>query len=207
MRTICARCRRPESVCFCHTIHAQPSDIPVLIWQHPDETGKALNTAVILELNLEPCEIVVGLDYAEGDIQNWFVSAGVKHWYLLFPSDAAVDLALLSQTSLQSELFGILVLDGTWRNVRELRLRNAWLDGVRSIAFGDGIEVNSRYRIRKSPGANYLSTAEAVMFALNYLRPELDTCGITKGFECLIENQIRRMGSDTYQKNYLDRKN
>ena len=59
-RARCERCARPLNHCLCHLIPQLPSRTRVLILQHPDEVGHALNTARLAALGLENAELRVG---------------------------------------------------------------------------------------------------------------------------------------------------
>ena len=64
-RARCERCARPLNHCLCHLIPQLPSRTRVLILQHPDEVGHALNTARLAALGLENAELRVGEVFAD----------------------------------------------------------------------------------------------------------------------------------------------
>ncbi|HSX70781.1 MAG TPA: DTW domain-containing protein, partial [Pseudomonas sp.] len=64
-RARCERCARPQTHCLCHLIPNLPSRTRVLILQHPDEVGHALNTARLAALGLANAELRVGEYFAD----------------------------------------------------------------------------------------------------------------------------------------------
>lgn len=200
IRSRCTYCKRPLKVCYCHLCREIDNKTPVLLLQHPDETKKALNTARIIALNLTRSAIWQGVDFSFENITQWFDAAHADSWTLLYPGSAAQPLTHFKQTYPVDKQVGILLLDGTWRNAREIYLRNSWMHSVMQV----GIEVHekSRYRIRKAPKEGCLSTVEAVCQALDCLEPELSTETMNACFEYLIDTQIRCMGEEVYRRHY-----
>ena len=64
-RARCERCARPLNHCLCHLIPRLSSRTRVLILQHPDEVGHALNTARLAALGLDNAELRVGERFAD----------------------------------------------------------------------------------------------------------------------------------------------
>ncbi len=60
----------------------------------------------------------------------------------------------------------------------------------------------TRYRLRKAPGPDALSTLEAIVHALQALEAPASYEALLKPFDALIEGQIQAMGSETYQRNH-----
>jgi DTW domain-containing protein YfiP len=60
----------------------------------------------------------------------------------------------------------------------------------------------SRYRLRKAPGPDALSTLEAITHALQTLEAPTSFAPLMAPFEALIEGQIKAMGADTFQRNH-----
>src|SRR5690606_14468109 len=84
--------------------------------------------------------------------------------YLLFPGEDALALDSLASGA---EPVRLVVPDGTWRKARKLLHVNPWLAALPRVALPPG--QPSRYRLRKVPTAEALSTIEAVTCALNGL--------------------------------------
>ena len=62
--------------------------------------------------------------------------------------------------------------------------------------------LRSRYRLRKAPSAEALSTIEAGMQALQILEPAVDFSPLLVPFDALIEGQIPALGETVYQRNH-----
>ena len=110
---------------------------------------------------------------------------------LLFPGPEAKNLASLPRAELPSAL---VVLDGTWHHARSLYRELPALHSLPKVSF----EPNqpSRYRLRKEPSAECVSTVEAVVQALEYIEPETRGLGnLLRAFTGMIDLQIAAAAS------------
>jgi DTW domain-containing protein YfiP len=166
----------------------------VLILQHPSEVNHALNTARLAALGLSNAQLVVG-EVFEGlaDLLN---VPGYQA-RLLFPGEEAV--ALTAQTSDSSPTL-LVVPDGTWRKARKLLHLNPLLAALPRVTLEN--MPSSRYRLRKAPGPDALSTLEAITHALHTLEPDCSFAALLRPFEALIEGQIAAMGDETFRRNH-----
>lgn len=160
-RPVCARCLRPQAVCFCAAITPLDSAVEVLILQHPLEVNNAKNTARLLHLSLENSRLEVGETFAPDALQA--LLAG-KSNLLLYPdlSETAVLTAPSSPADLR-----LVVLDATWRKSRKMLHLNPQLAALPRLALRD--TPPSRYLIRKAHLPDQLSTLEATCYALAQL--------------------------------------
>ncbi|KPY60256.1 tRNA-uridine aminocarboxypropyltransferase [Pseudomonas amygdali] len=193
-RARCKRCLRPVPHCLCALIPQLDSRTRVLILQHPDEAGHALNTARLAALGLVNAQLRVGEVF--DNLQTLLNPPGYQA-RLLFPGDAAETLLPYVQNSLPMLL---VVPDGTWRKARKLLHLNPLLAGLPKVT--PGIVPVSRYRLRKAPGPDALSTLEAIVHTLQTLEAPRSFEALLKPFDALIEGQIQAMGSETYQRNH-----
>ncbi|MCJ2371628.1 DTW domain-containing protein [Pseudomonas sp. RGM 3321] len=193
-RARCERCLRPATHCLCALIPQLDSRTRVLILQHPDEVSHALNTARLAALGLVNAQLRVGEVF--DDLQTLLNPPGYQA-RLLFPGDAAETLLPYVQSSLPTLL---VVPDGTWRKARKLLHLNPLLAGLPRVT--PGTVPVSRYRLRKAPGPDALSTLEAIVHALQELEAPRSFEALLKPFDALIEGQIQAMGSETYQRNH-----
>lgn len=191
-RPQCARCQRPESHCLCSLIPSLASKTSVLILQHPSETGHALNTARLAALGLLNAQLHIGEVFDD----ECLTDDGVEN-YLLFPGEHALSLTELSARSGPRRL---IVPDGTWRKARKLLHVNPHLASLPRVALPDGLV--SRYRLRKAPMPGALSTAEAIVVALNGLEDGVRFDALLKPFDALIDAQIEAMGAEVFQRNH-----
>ena len=191
-RARCERCARPLNHCLCHLIPQLPSRTRVLILQHPDEVGHALNTARLAALGLENADLRVGEVFADLHFDPAYQAC------LLFPGEMAQPLPLVPSDADERPLL-LVVPDGTWRKARKLLHLNPALAALPRVCLPPGL--NSRYRLRKAPAAGALATIEAIAAALE-LQEGRCFAELLRPFEALIERQIAAMGTEIYQRNH-----
>ncbi|WP_043310602.1 tRNA-uridine aminocarboxypropyltransferase [Pseudomonas sp. ML96] len=191
-RARCERCTRPQTHCLCHLIPRLESRTRVLILQHPDEVGHALNTARLAALGLANAELIVGENFADLRLDPAYRAC------LLFPGEAAQSLPLTAESDGRPLL--LVVPDGTWRKARKLLHLNPQLAALPRVCLPEGLQ--SRYRLRKAPGEGALATIEAIAYALQLQEPETRFDDLLRPFDALIEGQIAAMGEDTFQRNH-----
>lgn len=193
-RKRCERCHRPLSHCLCALIPSLDSRTRVLLLQHPSEVGHALNTARLAALGLRNAQLLVGEVF--DDLPTLLNQSGYQA-RLLFPGEGAQVVAPVPAEALPTLL---VVPDGTWRKARKLLHLNPALAALPRL----GLESvpASRYRLRKAPGPEALSTLESIVQALQVL--EAPTCfeALLKPFDALIDAQIEAMGEEVYQRNH-----
>jgi hypothetical protein len=178
---------RPRAMCFCADVPAVHTKTELLILQHPRERLHPFGTARMVGLALPNARVLVPPARNDGSLCNPLPVPDDAA--VLFPHPAAVDLATLPASEHPRVL---VVLDGTWAHARRLYAHNSWLAGLRHVRLHP--RVPSRYRIRKEPRADYVSTLEAVVTALQILEP--DTAGLDdllRAFTCMIDRQIEHL--------------
>ncbi len=174
-RDECARCGRPQTVCYCQAITPVATRTRVLLLQHPREHGKAVNTARIAALALPNSELVVGVDFRHVALND-----PERPAVLLYPGPQARDL----KTDPPAHPVTLVVIDGTWHQARSLLRKNPHLLELPHYAFAP--EAPSEYQIRREPKPEYVSTIEALACALPWLE------GDHERFEALLA-PFRRM--------------
>lgn len=193
-RARCERCLRPEKHCLCALIPRLGSRTRVLILQHPSEVNHALNTARLAALGLKNAQLLVGEVFE--DLARQLNIPGYQA-RLLFPGEAAT--ALSAQSDEQPPTL-LVVPDGTWRKARKLLHLNPLLAALPRVTLSDA--PSSRYRLRKAPDPDALSTLEAIVHALQTLEPATSFDALLRPFDALIEGQIAAMGEDTFRRNH-----
>lgn len=196
-RLQCARCLRPQTCCLCALIPTLASRTRVLILQHPDEVKHALNTARFASLGLVNAELLVGEQFPE---LTRLLNDPAYTSCLLFPSEQAQPL---TPSLAQSKPLQLVVPDGTWRKARKLLYLNPELEHLPKVTLAS--VAPSRYRLRKAPSSDSLSTLEAITQSLAVLE-QGDFSALLRPFEALIEGQIQAMGEDIYARNYAGQK-
>ncbi|GAB3328715.1 tRNA-uridine aminocarboxypropyltransferase [Bordetella tumulicola] len=185
----------------------------VLVLQHPDESGHALNTARLAVLGLRNAELHVERQF---DAALWQV-AGYRPC-LLFPGQGAQVLIppeaigtvdnprpareTTGKADSQPAIPVLLVVpDGTWRQARQLLAMHPELAALPRVTLPAG--VTTRYRVRYAGDAGALSTVEAIAAALNALEAPRSFDALLAPFEALIAGQIAAMGPDCYRRHHV----
>lgn len=195
-RVRCPRCQRPATRCYCAQLpsHALQNHWPVTILQHPQESRHALGTARIAQLGLSACNL---LDATTDTIAEDLAGQRVA---LIYPGVDSQPLAILHDQPPQRLLF----IDATWRKSRRLLLESPFLSALPRYHL-EALPP-SRYRIRKEPRSDALSTLEAVVYALGCVERRPDRyLPLLRVMDWLIDEQIEGMGADTFTKNYFAR--
>jgi DTW domain-containing protein len=197
----CPRCGKPAALCVCAGIEPVDNRIAVLILQHPQEQDVALGTARLAALHLKRATLRIGLSWPSlGKVLGRTVDP--KRWAVLYlgsakPAELAggrevvlldrKGAALADQAAALAEIEGVILLDGSWSQVKALWWRNPWMLKCRRIVLAP--LRPSRYgKLRREPRREGLSTLEAAALLLSRLegRPEIERALIAS-FETLLE--------------------
>lgn len=178
-------CSRPTRVCLCETISRRATRTRVVILQHPRESDVPINTARLVELQLEGAELHVGVTLDEAPALRKRLSDPEAPAILLYPGEGASELSSLRPTGPVT----LVVLDGTWWQARKLFRQNPELAAL--PRYGLSPSAPSRYRIRREPALHCISTIEAVGEALALLEPEgFDREALLRPFDAMVEHQL-----------------
>lgn len=183
-RPRCYRCLRPQSMCLCRDLPTVPTRTQVVVLQHPHESKHPFGTARFVKLCLPNAQVHVAYGGLTGDLLTPLdLPADTA---VLYPHPDATDLAEVPAAERPST---VLVLDGTWSHAKRLYRMNPWLQQLRHVRLSPS--APSRYRIRKEPQADYVSTIEATVEALQILEPETPGLeSLVGAFERMIDRQI-----------------
>lgn len=184
----CVRCRRPIDRCYCDLIPAVENETPVLILQHRREREHPFNTARMVAASLSRCDLVVDhiAPIAER-LRGGLLSPGAA---LLYPGD---DVAALDDRAHSTSVDQLVVLDGTWHHTKTM------MRDIPELASLPRFQLNptqpGRYRIRREPTDQALSTLEATADALQVLAPENATLAnqleaLRGAFDRIIDGQV-----------------
>jgi DTW domain-containing protein YfiP len=176
-------------VCYCHTINKVANSWPIHIFQHTQEAKHALNTARIAQLSLENCEL-----FEVNEVSEAFSADTL----LIYPGNDSLPLEEMSLTTTRPLIF----LDGSWRKTKRMLLESTSLQSLQKVSIRP--DFCSRYRIRKSPFSDGISTLEAIVSVLHYLDGDKNNySSLLTSMDYMIEKQIELMGEEIYQRNYL----
>jgi DTW domain-containing protein YfiP len=180
-RPTCYQCHKPQLTCICARVPRVNNKTPVWIVQHPRERFHPIGTARIARLGLANMRLEVC--YEPSAIPPPQLPSGAA---LLYPGRGAKSLERLAPAERPSTL---VVIDGTWANARTVLRDNAWLQALPRC----GIEPSapSRYRLRKEPAFECLSTIEAIVAAMSVLEPDTPGLGgLLDAFDAMIDDQL-----------------
>jgi len=186
-RTLCTRCLRPESACWCRDLPGIASRTRVVFLQHPRERYVAIGTARMAHLALPGSRFLRGVTF--DGVEELEAIANDPRAAILFPSPDAADLRTMAELPTT-----LVVVDGTWSQARKLVQRSAVLQRLPRVRFNPTRPGN--YRIRKEPAAHCLSTIEAVVEALGILEGEPERfTPMLRTFEGMIDHQLAKQAA------------
>jgi DTW domain-containing protein len=192
-RSVCYRCFKPSSTCVCESIQPVNNRTGITIVQHPRERHHPIGTARFLQLGLSHVRLLEDTAGRLREEQDVAMPPGTG---VLYPSPDAIDLATLPREQQPSHL---VVIDGTWHQAKTLYRDIPWLKQLPHYRFTPKAE--SRYRIRREPRVDYVSTLEATLAALSFIEPELgDFEGLLTAFDRMIDVQIARAATRTQKR-------
>jgi DTW domain-containing protein YfiP len=161
---MCARCRRPVSVCYCAALPRLETRTRVVILQHPRERDMPIGTARMASLCLPSASLHVGIRWeADSAVLRDALGDPARPPILLYPGPDATDILRDPPPGPVT----LVVVDGTWSQARSVVRDNPVLRALPRYAFA--APVKSEYRIRKEPDDEYVSTIEALMHVLGAL--------------------------------------
>ncbi|XP_062117735.1 tRNA-uridine aminocarboxypropyltransferase A [Humulus lupulus] len=183
-RPICDNCSRPNPVCICHTLPAQPipTTTQIIILHHPHEAQHKLSTTPVLTKCLANTTALVGRRLRRG---NSPLLDQLPPAIYLFPSthtSPAVNLSRLRDADSPASNHTpsvLIVFDATWKHAKEMV--SASEDYLGKFAkrvcldFDEneigGSIYDSDLILRKEPFGGCVSTMEAVARTLRVLEP------------------------------------
>ncbi len=183
-RPFCYRCHKPRLTCICASVPRVRNKTPVWILQHPRERFHPIGTARIAQLGLE--RVVVDVRHHDRRTPPAEFPEGAV---LLYPNKDATPLCEVGQVAGEAPS-ALVVLDGTWAHARTIFRDNPWLHEL--PRYGLSPREPSRYRIRREPAPECVSTIESVVYALELIEPETEGLdGLLSAFHGMIDDQIR----------------
>lgn len=182
----CPRCGKTPPLCVCAGIAPIANRIRLVILQHPQEQDADLGTARLTALHFKNASVRIGLSWPSLSKALGLKpgeQADPKRWAALYlgsaqpakfpPGRAVVALTkkgepVPDQDETLKHLQGVIVLDGTWAQVKTLWWRNPWLLKVKRIALKPARP--SRYgQLRREARREALSSLEATALAMSTL--------------------------------------
>jgi DTW domain-containing protein YfiP len=153
LRGRCRRCYLPDRICPCATLTPIPTRTEVVILRHAREAWKSTNSARWAALALERCSLV------DVDGEDDLPLEKLRGAALLLPGGRPVEEVRPER---------LIVLDGTWSQVRRMSTHRVALRGLPTVSLSSVGPVEP-LRLRARPAPAHLSTFEAIAEALRAL--------------------------------------
>jgi DTW domain-containing protein len=184
-RSVCERCRRPRSVCFCADLVPIPTRTRVLILQHPRERDVGIGTARLARLGLAGAVLRTDVDFSADPVVRGLLAAG--NAYVLYPGKDAIDAA----TTRFASPITLVVLDGTWWQAEKLLKANPAVAALPRLAVAPrGPSVYGQ--IRREPAEHCVATLEAIAQVLGHLEGDADRfSALLRPLERMVQSQLR----------------
>lgn len=196
-RSSCPQCLRPTTHCYCHTLKLVTNHWPVWILQHPLEVNHALGTARIASLSLQQSQLWVGETIESCEVASQHLATAQP--LLVYPGEESSDLNAINR----DQPVPLLFLDGNWRKTRRMLFESSTLAALPKISFQPTLA--SRYRLRKAPKPEYLSTLESIAEVLSVLEGDNEKYQpLLNSMDWMIDRQIELMGTQIFNRNYSD---
>jgi DTW domain-containing protein len=172
-------------MCYCALLPRLETATRVVILQHRRERDMSIGTARMASLCLPQAELHVGVDWTDSEPLARALGDPARPPVLLYPGPNARDI-------LREPPVGpvtLVVVDGTWAQARSVVRDNPILNVLPRYAFT--APEPSRYRIRREPRADYVSTIEALMHVLGVLEGDPERFrALLVPFEAMIDAQL-----------------
>ena len=197
-RPTCWQCIRPESHCHCKLISPFFAQCNTVILQHPREKKRFYSTAKLLQQWIRNCKLVRGIEFDQTDIRDLFPNTKLA---VLFPGGNTVPTNAIRL----SDATTVIVIDGTWSEAKKIYRKNTWVADLPHMSLSPSLR--SRYRIRKQPRLECLSTIEALahMFIENSSSPKQKTAAyinLLEGFDRMVDTHLQSIPAD--KRSYYD---
>lgn len=162
----CTNCRINNHFCVCHAISPLEIQSKVSLIVHVSELSLTSNTAQFVE-KLLPNNAEI---FIRGRMNDTFsggpILAREGHPLFLFPSEDSLEL---NDDFLKSTPgpFNLIIPDGNWNQAKKVKTREANFHAIQAVRLPTGLV--GEYKLRKAPQPDWVSTFEAVAYALGVL--------------------------------------
>ena len=162
----CTNCRINNHFCVCHALSPIEIKNNVSLIVHVSELRLTSNTAQFAEKIL-PSKAEI---FIRGKVNEPFVGdpilAREGRPLFLFPSEDSLEL---TEEFVQSHPgpYNLIVPDGNWNQAKKVKTREAKFHDVQAVKLPKGLV--GEYKLRKAPQPEWVSTYEAVAYALGVL--------------------------------------
>ncbi len=185
-RELCSTCVQPGFGCYCQHIQSFHTPIKFVILIHPIEVRRRIATGRMSHLCLKNSLLIHGQDYSKNDQVNEILEDPEHQSFVLYPGAQSKNLSDLSPPQ-RKEIFDssktpvLFVIDGTWATAKKMMRQSQNLAALPRLSFTP--PKQSRFRVRKQPAPECLSTIEAIHHSLELLGPAV-------GFQSQEQNHL-----------------
>ncbi len=166
----CIKCKIAKEFCFCDLLFKVDINIKVIAIMHASELKLSSNTVNLLDLTLKNFQKKIrGLQDQRLDITN---IDKIPNAFYLYPDDDAILIDDDFIKKYQNTNITLIVPDGNWHQAKKIKRREPLLKNIPSIKLPFTGEL-SKYKLRKEPRPEYMSTYEAVAKTLFLLTQDL----------------------------------
>lgn len=162
----CTNCRVNNHFCVCHALSPIHIQTKVSLIVHVSELKLTSNTAQFVEKLLpQSAEIFI-----RGKVDDVFsgdpIIAREGRPLFLFPSEDSLEL---NDDFLKNNPgpYHLIVPDGNWNQAKKVKTREAKFHDIQAVRLPAGLV--GEYKLRKAPQPEWVSTYEAVAYALGVL--------------------------------------
>ena len=189
-RPRCDRCALPLRTCVCTLAAPVANDVEVVLLQHPDEVDQAKNSVRLLRLSLARLRVAVGREFGPEALLE-LLDGDVSGSALLYPAAASASARARDFPVRPARL---VVLDGTWRQTRQMLNANPLLQSLPRWSLRP--QAPARYApLRKSADAMQLSTLEATCAALAEIEGSaVRYAPLQASFDRFVADRVARAG-------------
>ena len=182
---MCARCRRPQVVCYCAALPRLETRTKIVILQHPRERDMPIGTARMASLCLPQARLHVGMRWDNSAPLAKALADPAYPPILLYPGPGAKDILREPPAGPVT----LVVVDGTWSQAKSVVRDNPVLQNLPRYAFAS--PEPSQYRIRREPQVEFVSTIEALMYVLGALEGEPERFrALLAPLTTMVDNQL-----------------
>ncbi len=193
-RSVCYRCNQAGFGCYCEFVKPFAADMKFVILIHPIEVKRRIATGRMAHLCLKDSELIQGQEFSNSIRVQALTQDEKNHCVVLYPGDRSVNLTALTpnerkQLIPDGKKLVIFVIDGTWNTAGRM-IRSTHLKNLPRISFD--ADAPSRFRVRKQPMPECLSTIEAIHKTIELYSPETnDHDNLLDVFDQMVEFQLK----------------
>lgn len=180
LRGRCRRCYLPEPVCPCADLPTVSTGTEIVILRHSREASKTTNSARWASLVLERCTVFD----VDGDADVPLEKLAGEGVAMLFPGGQPLEEVRPQR---------LIVLDGTWRQVRRMINHRVALRGLPIVSLPGALPAAGP-RLRRAPALTHLSTLEAIAEAVRRLEGDPPADAVARAHRLFIERVLATRG-------------